>query len=133
MVLRNRFREFVPIVLLFIILNSFFIAGRGMLERWGASQNVLMGGNLLIFGLTFFSFLLAERGLQNKNPHAFVRAVYSSVLLKLFIGIIAAFIYIAIEKKNLNKPGLFTVMGLYLVYTFLEVRVLTRMLKKKNE
>ena len=133
MVLRNRFREFVPIVLLFIILNSFFIAGRGMLERWGASQNVLMGGNLLIFGLTFFSFLLAERGLQNKNPHAFVRAVYSSVLLKLFIGIIAAFVYIAIEKKNLNKPGLFTVMGLYLVYTFLEVRVLTRMLKKKNE
>lgn len=133
MVLRNRFREFVPIVLLFIILNSFFIAGRGMLERWGASQNVLIGGNLLIFGLTFFSFVLAERGLQNKNPHAFVRAVYSSVLLKLFIGIIAAFIYIAIEKKNLNKPGLFTVMGLYLVYTFLEVRVLTRMLKKKNE
>ena len=133
MVLRNRFREFVPIVLLFIILNSFFIAGRGMLERWGASQNVLIGGNLLIFGLTFFSFVLAERGLQNKNPHAFVRAVYSSVLLKLFIGIIAAFVYIAIEKKNLNKPGLFTVMGLYLVYTFLEVRVLTRMLKKKNE
>ncbi|MGV3528539.1 MAG: hypothetical protein ACO1OO_06575 [Flavisolibacter sp.] len=133
MVLRNRFREFVPIVLLFVILNGFFIAGRGMLERWGASQNVLIGGNLLIFALTFFSFVLAERGLQNKNPHAFVRAVYSSVLLKLFIGIIAAFVYIAIEKKNLNKPGLFTVMGLYLVYTFLEVRVLTRMLKKKNE
>ena len=133
MVLRNRFREFVPVVLLFVVLNSFFIAGRGMLERWGASQNVLIGGNLLIFALTFFSFVLAERGLQNKNPHAFVRAVYSSVLLKLFIGIIAAFVYIAIEKKNLNKPGLFTVMGLYLVYTFLEVRVLTRMLKKKNE
>ena len=120
-------------MLLFIVLNAIFIASRGMLERWGASQNVLIGGNLLIFGLTFFSFVLAERGLQNKNPHAFVRAVYSSVLLKLFIGIIAAFVYIAIEKKNLNKPGLFTVMGLYLVYTFLEVRVLTRMLKKKNE
>lgn len=133
MVLRNRFREFVPIGVLFIILNAFFISGRDLLERWGASQEVLIGGNLLIFILTFFSFLLAERGLQNKNPHVFVRAVYTSVLFKLFIGIIAAFIYIAIQKKNINKPGMFMVMALYLVYTFLEVRVLTRMLQKKNE
>jgi hypothetical protein len=82
--------------------------------------------------LTFFSFLLAERGLQKSNPYAFVRAIYSSILIKFFIGIIAAFAYIAINKSNLNKPGLFTCMGLYLVYTFLEVSLLLKMLKRRK-
>lgn len=87
-----------------------------------------------MFGITFLSFLMSEKGLQNKNPHAFVRAIYSSILLKFFICIIAAFIYISTNKQNINKPALFTCMGLYLVYTFVEVGVLTRMLKKrKNE
>lgn len=133
MILRNRFREFTPIVLLFIVLNALFISGRSLGERWDVSTDVLLGGNLLLFLLTFFSFLIAERGLQRTNPHAFVRAIYTSILMKLFIGMIAAFIYIAVNKQELNKPALFTVMGLYLVYSFLEVGILTRMLKSKKD
>jgi hypothetical protein len=134
MILRNRFREFAPVILIFIILNALFISGRSMLQGWNMSQDVVIGGNLLLFAITFFSFLMAERGLQSKNPHAFIRSVYSSILIKFFICIIAAFVYISINKKDINKAGLFTVMGLYLVYTFTEVMILTRILKKrKNE
>ena len=132
MILRNRFREFAPIALLFVLLNALAIAGRSTLEGWGMSQNVFLGGNLLLFAITFFSFLIAERGLQDKNPHAFVRSVYTSILIKLFVCVIASFIYIWMNKKDINKPALFTCMGLYLVYTFLEVSVLTKMLKKRN-
>jgi len=58
--------------------------------------------------------------------------VYSSILLKLFICLIAAFVYISIYKKDLNKPAFFTLMGLYLLYTFLEVSVLLKALKQQN-
>lgn len=129
--MRSRFRDFVPVILLFIILNALFVAGRSWLERWGADQGVLIGGNLLLFAITFLSFLMAQRGLRNPNPHRFVRSVYSSILIKLFACMIAALAYIAIHKSNLNKPALFTCMGLYLVYTFLEVSVLMKMLKSK--
>lgn len=125
-------KDFVPIIMVFIILNGFFISGRSMLQRWGADQDVLLIGNAFLFFITLFSYLLAKRGLQNPNPHAFVRSVYSSILLKLFVCLIAAFIYIAVYKKELNKPAFFTVMGLYLLYTFLEVSGLTKALKQQK-
>lgn len=122
-------KSLLPVTLFFVFLNTFFIAGKNILARWNADQGVLIIGNVLLFLITIASFLIAQRGLKNKNPHAFVRSVYSSVLLKLFICAAVAFAYIIIFKKELNKPALFACMGLYLVYTFLEVSILTKMLR----
>lgn len=124
-------RAFLPIVVLFIILNGLFIAGKGILDRWGADQDVLIWGNLLLFVITLISFFMAQKGLKSTNPHAFVRSVYGSIMLKLFVCLIAAFIYIFVNRQSLNKPAFFTLMGLYLVYTFLEVSTLTKMLKQR--
>lgn len=129
---RFKMRAFTPVVLLFIVLNGLFTAGSSMLERIGADQAVLIAGNLLLFVITLFSFLMAKRGLNDPNPNRFLRSVYSSILVKLFACMFAALAYIAINKSNLNKPALFTVMGLYLVYTFLEVSVLMKMLKQSK-
>src|SRR5919107_68167 len=94
-------KGFMPVLLVFIALNGFFISGRNMLQRWGADQDVLIYGNLFLLLITLFSYLLAKRGLNSSNPHAFVRAVYSSIILKLFVCLIAAFIYISINKSAL--------------------------------
>jgi hypothetical protein len=128
----NILKGFLPVIIFFIALNGFFISGKNMLNRWGVDQEVVIYGNLLLFLITLFSWLLAQRGLKNPNPHAFIRSVYMSVMLKLFVCMIAAFIYISINKSGLNKPGLFTCMGLYLVYTFLEVSLLMKVLKQKK-
>jgi hypothetical protein len=130
--IKRRFKAFTPVVVFFVALNAFFISGRNMLHRWNADQEVLIIGNLLLFVITLLSFFLAQRGLKNPNPHAFVRAVIASIMIKLFVCIIAAFVYISIYKANLNKPALFTCMGLYLVYTFMEVSVLMKLLKQKT-
>jgi len=122
----------MPLVLVFIALNGFFVSGRNLLQRWGASQEVLIYGNLFLLAITFISYVMARRGLTNPNPHAFVRSVYGSIILKLFVCLIAAFIYIAINKSALNKPAFFTLMGLYLLYTFLEVSVLLKALKQQK-
>jgi hypothetical protein len=125
-------KGFVPILLVYLILNGFFLLGRTLLQRWGADQDVLIIGNAFLFLITLLSYLLAKRGLSNPNSYAFIRAVYSSILLKLFVCLIAAFTYIAIYKKDLNKPAFFTLMGLYLLYTFLEVSVLTKALRQQK-
>jgi hypothetical protein len=123
--------SFPPVVFFFIMLNAFFISSKGLLDRWGADQAVLIIGNLVLFVIFLLSFLVAQKGFKTTNPHAFVRSVYGSMMIKLFICIIAAFIYIAVYKKDLNKPAFFTLMGLYLVYTFIEVATLTKMSKQK--
>jgi hypothetical protein len=129
---RQRFKGFLPILLFFILLNGLFITGRPKLASWGADQDVLIIGNLILFLVTLASYFLAQKGLRNPNPYAFVRYVYGSIMIKLFVCMITAFIYISINKGNLNKPALFTCMGLYLVYTFMEIGVLMKQLRQKK-
>ena len=125
---RNRSPLF-PIIIFFILLNALFLAGKNFLERSGFDQSVLI---MVLFAATLVSFVFAKQGLRSENPQAFVRSVYMSIMIKLFICVIAALIYIFLFRKNLNRPALFICMGLYLVYTFIEVSVLTKMLKEKR-
>jgi hypothetical protein len=129
---KRRDKGLFPLIIVFVVLNGFFISGKSLLQRWGADQDVLIWGNLFLLLVTLLSYVLAKRGLISPNPHAFVRAVYSSILLKLFVCLIAAFVYISIYKKDLNKPAFFTLMGLYLLYTFLEVSVILKALKQQQ-
>jgi hypothetical protein len=128
---RNR-SPLVPIIIFFLLLNALFIAGKNFLERSGFDQTVLIIGNLILFAATLVSFVFAKQGLRSENPQAFVRSVYMSIMIKLFISVIAALVYIFLFRKNVNRPALFTCMGLYLVYTFIEVSVLTKLLKEKK-
>jgi hypothetical protein len=128
--MQNRRKPFITIIVLFVALNAFFIVGKSMLTRWGADQNILIIGNSVLFVITLISAWMAVRNLNSTNPHAFVRGVFGSITIKLFLCMIAALVYIATYKKDLNKPALFTLMGLYLLYTFLEVGSLTKLLKK---
>ncbi len=130
---KARLKSFLPIVLIFILLNGLFIVFRSRFESWGVDADVLLIANLLLFIITFISFALALKGLKNPNPNAFVRSVYGSMIIKLFAGMIAATIYISIYQKDLNKPALFGSMGLYLLYTFAEVSVLTKLLRQKPQ
>ena len=132
MAMRRNRSPLLPIIIFFILLNALFLVGKNFLERSGFDQSVLIIGNLVLFIATLVSFVFAKRGLRSENPQAFVRSVYMSIMIKLFICVIAAVIYIFLFRKNLNRPALFTCMGLYLVYTFIEVSVLTKTLKEKR-
>jgi len=130
--MRSNRSPLLPLIILFILLNALFLTGKNFLERSGFDQSVLIIGNLILFAATLVSFVFARQGLRSENPQAFVRSVYMSIMIKLFICVIAAVIYIFLFRKNLNRPALFTCMGLYLVYTFIEVSVLTKTLKEKR-
>lgn len=103
-----------------------------MLLRWGFDPDVLIVGNLLVVIITLVSYLVLNRGMRSTNLHSFVRAIYGSFILKFFVIAITAFVYIMIAKKNVNKASLITCMFLYLIYTFIEVSVLTKMMKQKK-
>lgn len=121
-----------PMILVFVLLSSFFITGKNWLAEKGIDSQVLIVGNLLLFGVSLFSFVLTQRSFRADNPHVFVRAIYSSFIIKFFVLAAAAFIYIIVTRKNVNKPALFGCMGLYIIYTFFEVSSLLRLLKQKK-
>ncbi len=130
---KNSLKLLRPMLLVFIALNIFFIAGKSLLDQWGADQQVLIIGNILVFLVSFSAYFISYKALRSSNPQAFVRAMYGSFIIKFFVIAIAAFVYIQVTKKDVNKFSLFACMGLYLVYTFLEVSALMKLLKlKKN-
>lgn len=128
--MNNKWRTFFPIAFTCVIIIIILTAAHKWLDQWMDTEVVLIG-NFILFLITSFSFILSQRGVNHSNPNVFFRSVYSGIMLKLFICIIAAFIYISINRSHLNKPALFICMGLYLVYTFVEVSVLMKLLKHK--
>ncbi len=121
-----------PIILLFIILNAFIIVFRRSLTSEGFSVDMLIIGNIILFGITMISFILLSRGMKATSTPAFLRSIYGSFMIKFFIVAVSVFGYAYFAKANLNKPGLFTLMFLYLVYTFLEIKTLMKLSRKGN-
>lgn len=127
---QNSWKSSRVIILTFCIVNALLIAGRTTFEKKSIDQEVAILGNLIIFAVTLLSFLLTRRSLSSSNPNVFVRAMYGSFIIKFFVLVIAAFAYIMISKEHVNKPALYICLGLYVVYTALEVSALTRLLKQ---
>mgnify|MGYP006370099143 CR=1 FL=1 len=121
-----------PMILVFILLNAFFLVGKAWLTKKGIDQEVLIVGNLLLFLVSLITFFITCRSLQSSNPNVFVRAMYGGFIIKFFVVAITAFVYIMATKDNVNKPALFTCMVFYIVYTFFEVNALMRILKQKK-
>ena len=97
---KQAMRNFLPAIILFLVLNSGFLTMMKRLEGWGFDYTVLVFGNIIVFGISLLSYWMAVKGLTTKNTHAFFRWVYGSVMMKLFILAGAAFVYIMINKRK---------------------------------
>ncbi|MEJ7737380.1 MAG: hypothetical protein WKF97_08140 [Chitinophagaceae bacterium] len=132
MSVRNKpeFRAFLPMLLIFALVSALSVVFRGFLENLNIDQTVLITGNLVLFIVGAASFVLYHRALLAGNTQVFLRNVYSGMLLKFFVSLTAAFIYLFSAGPAVNKPGLFGVMFLYLLYTFAEMAILMKQSKQ---
>ena len=132
---RPALKLFIPLFIIFVFVSAFTILFSNSLHARDVDTGLLLSGNLILFLVTAISFILYRKALLAANTQAFLRHVYSGMLLKLFTCMIAAFIYISAAGREVNRTGLFVLMFLYLVYTFLEVAILLKMsrqIKQQN-
>ena len=118
------FRAFVPVVVVFVLISSSFIVAGKMLVRLGVDPGLVITGNCILFGVTIASFSLFKKALFAHNTHAFLRNLYSALILKFFIVAAVAFVYIYATGGALNKAGFLILTGLYFLYMFFEVAIL---------
>lgn len=124
-------KKYMPLLLLFVCVVTVVIIFRTALQAAGFDISLLYIANLILFVLSFLGFLLQLRGLRSANHNAFIRGIYGSLLLKMFVVLIAVFAYVFLTHGKINKPSLFTSMALYLVYTSVEVIQLMKLARKK--
>src|SRR5664279_5117204 len=125
-------KAFIKVVFLFLIISAAVLAFQLFLPGLGVNYRVLRIGNLLLFLVGCISVQMTVKALTDKNTQVFHKMIYGSFLLKFFVFAAAAFTYISMYKKEVNKPALFGCLGLYVFYTVIEVRSAMKQSKKSN-
>ncbi|MDQ2719684.1 MAG: hypothetical protein M3Z26_08000 [Bacteroidota bacterium] len=120
-----------PVFGLFVLINALIVIYKNFLAQRGFEINFLVGANAILFLLSSFGIFIQTKGVNSSSINAFIRGVYSSLLLKMFVIVAAVFIYIFVTGGKVNQPSLFTSMGFYLLYTSIEVIQLMKIARKK--
>ncbi len=120
-----------PVVILFILVNAFLIVMKSRLQAWGFDIDVLLVGNTFLFLLSIFTYFLHRKAIKAARTPEFLKYFYLAFLLKFFLTIALVVVY-ALIANSINKPAILSCMGLYLVYTFIETRLLLKASKRKN-
>lgn len=90
----------------------------------------LLVANALLAVLSVVSFFMLKNKAKEQRPQAFVNGVYGATLLRLMVCMGSIFIYLFVNRGHLHKPSIFAMMGLYIVYTFVETITAAKEMKK---
>jgi hypothetical protein len=119
-------KKFIPLIMIFIFINAFIVIFNSFLWKHGFDDEFLLAANLLLFLLSVTGFFIQVKAIKSTNINAFLRGVYTSLILKIFIVMIVLGIYLFITGGKVNTPSLLTSMVLYLLYTTIEVKQLMK-------
>jgi hypothetical protein len=134
----NKFRlqrNYINLLLLFLIVNVFCLLYRdGSIHlSFNLDVYVVVIANLLLFLLALLGSYRHAKALENKNPNVFIRSIMGMTVLKFFVLVAAALIYVFTAKENRNLPGILIALGLYILYAVLEVSAAYRLNKNKTK
>jgi hypothetical protein len=115
-------KHIIPILFIFVLINAILLFGNVYFSESAFLKfNFVMVVNLMLFGMSIFNFIRLKK-MDANNPHAMVRSVMVGTLLKMLIFAGAALAYATQTKIPVGMSTLLVSMGLYLVYTWLEIR-----------
>jgi hypothetical protein len=123
-------KNFIPVIALFVFIDVLILIFKAFLIQNGFEINFLLGANVVLFLLSSYSFFIQTKGVKSPNMNAFIRGVYSSILMKIFVVVAAILIYIFVTGGEVNKASLFTSMAFYLLYTSIEVIQLMKIARR---
>lgn len=120
-----------PIITVFILSNGLFIALQHKMESKNISFDVVLCANVLLFAVSMLNIWFQMKSIRNPNSSAVIRGLMAGTFIKLFVLAAAAMIYLVAAGENRNTNGVFVGMGLYIIYTWLEVKISLRLNPKK--
>jgi hypothetical protein len=120
-----------PLALFYIFSSALVTVFSNRLELYKIDIAVVIIANLFLFVVSLVNIYFQWKNINNPNPNAVIRGVMAATFLKLFVLGAAAIIYLlaAGEKRSVN--AVFVGMGLYIFYTWLEVKISLRLNPKK--
>jgi len=109
------------VLMLFVAMNLFgFLAQKGFFHT-PFKINFLLVVNAMLLVMYFVNTIRINR-MHKTNPNAMIRSVMIGTLLKMVVFVTVAMVYTIQVKIPVGMPTLIGSMGLYLFYTWLEIK-----------
>jgi heme/copper-type cytochrome/quinol oxidase subunit 3 len=124
---KKKSNAIVPMFIFFIVVNAFCLLFKDWLDAKKIDHLVVMGANCILFLLSSIVFLMHRKAVGNKNPHAFVRSVMAGTFIKLVVVAGTVVAYVMIVEQDKSNYAIIAGIGLYFVYTFIEVKSAARL------
>lgn len=116
-------KKMLPLFFAFVLINSLVLFYQKELDQNKIDPFVVFAANGLLFILSVLSLAMHIKPVDKKNPNAAVRGVLAATLLKLMVLGISAMVYLFAAGENRSIKAIFAGMILYVIYTFIEVRI----------
>jgi len=127
-------RNYINLLLLFLIINTvcLFYRNGSLHLNFFVDVYVVVIANLILFLLALLGSYRHARALENKNPNVFIRSIMGMTVLKFFVLVAAALIYVFTAKEHRNVPAIIISLVLYILYAVMEVGAAYKMNKNKS-
>jgi hypothetical protein len=124
--------KYTPLILLYLLVNGLTILYKSGLPAIGIDSSVILAANLLLFLTGCLNIFLQVKAAGTSNAHAMTRSAMAATFLRLIILGVAVFIYLKKAGTGRSANAIYVSMGLYVVYTILEVRIGLKLNKKSD-
>ncbi len=116
-----KIKHLLPVLFVFVIVNALLLSAHSLFVEQYIKYEFVMAVNLMLLMMSLFNFNRIRK-VDMKNPRAMVNSVMIGTILKMVVFAGAALFYATQKKAPVGMPTLLSSMGLYLVYTWLEIR-----------
>jgi hypothetical protein len=116
---------------LFVFVLGFTMLWQDKLTAYKINWVVVEGANAVLFVFTFLNIYFQQKNINNPNQSAVIRGVMAGTFLKLMGLAAAALIYLVVAGESRSVNAVFVGMGLYIIYTWLEVKISLQLKPKK--
>jgi hypothetical protein len=114
-------KKFLPVAALFMLMNAIGLYCIYYFPLEGIKIPFILVVNLMLFVLSVFGFRRIQK-MDVQKPNLMVQSVMMGTIIKMMVFAVAALVYAKQQKGPVGLTSLFISMGLYLVYTYLEIQ-----------
>lgn len=114
-------KKFQPILAVFALVNALGFATKFYITNNSIKIDFILVVNMMLFLMSFFNFMRIRK-LEASSANAMVRSVMVGTLIKMVVFAGAALVYATQKNGPVGISTLLISMGLYLIYTWLEIR-----------
>jgi len=116
----------IPFFAAFVLINSILLIWEQHFINVKIDPWVVFVANCLLLAISTLNLAMHIKSVNNKNPNVAIRSVMLATLLKLFILVGAALIYLFLAGKDRSTYAILVSMVLYIIYTVMEVRIASK-------